>query len=147
MSIPATIDVMNAVKARVEAVCAPLGALTVALTPPLAPDPNADMLAYLLHLAPAADTIKTAGATFNHIHRIEIGLWARTPDDAAETLLLAYSDAISGAFFQHKTLGGLANDAVLTVPAFPPYIRVGATTYRQRVWELEVTQRFAVTLM
>jgi hypothetical protein len=146
MSIPATIDVLTAVRARVAAQCAPVAAVPISLTVPLTPDQIADTLGYVLHLEPPGDAPKTAGGSFLRTHRIEIGLWARTPDDDAETRLLALSDAVSGAFFQYQTLGGIANSASLSVPPFPPYIRIGGQSYRQRIWELRVVQTFAVTM-
>jgi hypothetical protein len=147
MSARPTVDLLNAIRARIAAECAGIGAgLAVALTAPLKADPAQDVLCYVLDLAPPEDSIKTAGATIQRTHRIEIRLWMRTPDDAAEGTFLAYTDSISSAFYQYQTLGGIATRVTLAPANAPPYFDLNGTIRRQRVWRMAVVQQFTVVM-
>jgi hypothetical protein len=147
MSAESTVELLNAVRARIAAECAGIGGgLAVALTAPLKADPALDVLCYVLDLAAPDDTIKTAGATIQRTHHFELRLWMRTPDDAAETTFLAYADAISSAFYQSQTLGGIATRVTLAPAQAPPYFDLNGTIRRQRVWALTVVQQFTVVM-
>lgn len=147
MSAHPTVDLLNAIRARITSQCAGIGAgLPVALTAPLKADPKEDLLCYVLDLAPPDDSIKTAGATIQRTHRIEIRLWMRTPDDAAEGTFLAYADTISSAFYQYQMLGGIATKVTLAPANAPPYFDLNGTIRRQRVWTMAVVQQFTVIM-
>jgi hypothetical protein len=147
VSGPATIDVMTAVQARIVAQCAGIGAgLAVALTPPVKVDAKSDVFCYLVHLMPPEDKIVVANAQIQRTHHIHIRLWMRTPDDTSETLFLQYSDAISYAFFQYQTLGGIAYSTTLSPVNLPPYYDLSGTILRQRVWNLAAIERFVVQM-
>jgi hypothetical protein len=147
MSGPATIDVMTAVQAQIVAQCAGIGAgLAVGLTPPIRVDAKSDVFCYLVHMMPPEDKPIAAGTVIQRTHHIHVRLWMRTPDDASETLFLAFSDAISYAFFQDQKLGGLANSTTFTPVNLPPYYDLSGTILRQRVWEMAVVTRFTVSM-
>lgn len=147
MSAPPVMSVMTPVRERITEQCNLVASFpAVRLSPPITKDPTEDILCYALHLAAPEDTLKAAGGVMQRLHRIELRLWMRTPDDTTEEAFLAFGDAISSAFFQDQRLGGVADQSTLKSAARPPYIRIGAITYRQRVWSLEVVQRFQVTM-
>lgn len=142
-----SIAILDAIKARIEAVCATVGqSIAVARTPP-AVTPGADTSCFLLHLTPT-DTTTTTG-TISREHHVLIFLWVRAPDDAGEIIFLALADAISDAWFGYRKLGNIpgVQDATLSAPPgnYAANILVSATTYRQRVWLLTVKTVFHAT--